>query len=229
MTKEESVIRFYVLCNKLKDVIRTGWTDWHIERERLESVAEHIYGVQMLALAMKSQYEYDIDIMKVSLMLAVHELEEIFIGDLTIFQISKEEKTKMGHQAVAQVLKGLLIEEEIEKLIYEFDERKTSEAKFAHYCDKLECDLQAKLNDEEGCIVYDEFGKIDKRHTEDNESSLHPQVKELLNSGYSWGQMWMKFWQQNAGYDENFMAVSNYAVSNNISKFKEEKYEYKKI
>ena len=32
------------------------------ERERLESVAEHIFGVQMLAIAMKSEYEYDIDI-----------------------------------------------------------------------------------------------------------------------------------------------------------------------
>ena len=90
--KEKSVIEFYLMCNKLKRVIRTGWQDWNVKAERLESVAEHIYGVQMLALAMKSQYQYDIDISKVIKMLAVHELEEIFIGDLTLFQISKEEK-----------------------------------------------------------------------------------------------------------------------------------------
>ena len=41
-------------------------------------------------------------------MLAVHELEEIYIGDLTQFEISKEEKKKMGHEAVAKILANLL-------------------------------------------------------------------------------------------------------------------------
>ena len=42
------------------DVIRTGWIDWNVKRNRLESVAEHIYSTQMLAIAMKSEYGYDI-------------------------------------------------------------------------------------------------------------------------------------------------------------------------
>ena len=71
MEKSESVIRYYVLCNKLKNVIRTGWKDWNVQRERIESVAEHIYGVQMLAIAMKSQYEYNIDLSKVIMMLVL--------------------------------------------------------------------------------------------------------------------------------------------------------------
>jgi len=79
MSKEENVINYYVLCNKLKNTIRTGWLDWNVKRDRVESVAEHIYGVQMLALAMKSEYEYDIDIMKVIYMLAIHELGETII------------------------------------------------------------------------------------------------------------------------------------------------------
>ena len=68
MSKEENVIKYYVLCNQLKNVIRTGWKEWHVKKERLESVAEHIFGVQMLAIAMKSEYQYNIDIMKVILM-----------------------------------------------------------------------------------------------------------------------------------------------------------------
>lgn len=28
MSKEENVIKYYVLCNKLKDVIRTGWLEF---------------------------------------------------------------------------------------------------------------------------------------------------------------------------------------------------------
>ena len=67
--KEENVLRYYVLCNRLKDVIRTGWKEWQVNRERVESVAEHIFGVQMLAIAMKSEYQYDIDIVIRSLYL----------------------------------------------------------------------------------------------------------------------------------------------------------------
>ena len=108
MSKEQSVVNFYRLCNKLKDVVRTGWKDWKVNRDRVESIAEHIYGVQMLALAMKSEYQYDIDIEKVIFMLAIHELGETIIGDLTQFQISKEEKEKREHEAVHEILGTLL-------------------------------------------------------------------------------------------------------------------------
>lgn len=52
MKKEQKVLNYYVICNRLKDVIRTGWKDWNVKRERIESVAEYIYSVQMLAIAM---------------------------------------------------------------------------------------------------------------------------------------------------------------------------------
>ena len=136
--KAKNVIEFYVLCNKLKNVIRTGWKDWHVAKDRIESVAEHIYGTQMLALAIFSEYQYDIDIFKVIYMLAVHELEEIIIGDLTQFQISREEKQKLGHEAIEKVLSSLSSKEYIKKIIFEFDERKTKEANFAYHIDKLE-------------------------------------------------------------------------------------------
>ena len=63
----ESVVKYYVLCNKLKNVIRTGWKDWNVTKERVESVAEHIFGVQMLAIAMHSQYKYNLDLNKIIL------------------------------------------------------------------------------------------------------------------------------------------------------------------
>lgn len=74
MLKEQNVINYYVICNRLKRIIRTGWKNWYVKCERVESVAEHIYGVQMLAIAMKSEYNYDIDIMKVIFMIAIHEI-----------------------------------------------------------------------------------------------------------------------------------------------------------
>ena len=212
MTKEENVVNYYVICNKLKNIIRTGWKDWNVKKERLESVAEHIFGTQMLAIAMNSEYQYDIDIMKVIFMLAIHELGETIIGDLTQFQISKDEKIKIEHDAVKEILSNLLEKKQIEELFLEFDSHKTKEAMFAYQCDKLECDLQSKLYDEEGCV--------DLNHQEGNKTMDNKLVKQLLQEGNSWSEMWLKFGQSIYPYDDNFIAVSNYALNNNIKKLK---------
>ena len=209
MSKEENVIKYYVLCNKLKNVIRTGWMDWKVQRDRIESVAEHIFGVQMLAIAMKSEFEYDIDIMKVIYMLAIHELGETVIGDLTQFQIDKTQKEKIEHEAVHKILSSLIDGEEIEKLFLEFDAHETPEAMFAYQCDKLECDIQCKLYDQEKCV--------DLSHQEGNNTTNDETVKKLLDSGKSWSDMWLEFGQSKYPYDKNFLAVSNYVKDNNIS------------
>ena len=209
MSKEENVIKYYVLCNKLKNVIRTGWMDWKVQRDRIESVAEHIFGTQMLAIAMKSEFEYDIDIMKVIYMLAIHELGETVIGDLTQFQIDKDEKEKIEHEAVHKILSSLIDGEEIEKLFLEFDAHQTPEAMFAYQCDKLECDIQCKLYDQEKCV--------DLSHQEGNNTTNDETVKKLLDSGKSWSDMWLEFGQSRYPYDNNFLAVSNYVKDNNIS------------
>lgn len=205
--KEKNVIDYYVLCNKLKHIIRTGWQDWNINSDRLESVAEHVYGVQMLAIAMYSEFDYDIDLSKVLYMLSVHELEEIIIGDLTMFQIDREEKKKRGHEAVEKILSKLANKEEIMNLIVEFDERETNEAKFAYLCDKLECDLQARL--------YDLSGSAELSYSDSNILN-DPKVHDLLDKGYSFSEMWLRFGQEMYPYDDNFLSVSNYALNNNI-------------
>lgn len=208
MEKEEKIIKYYVLCNKLKTIIRSGWGKWGVNAERVESVAEHIYGVQMLAIAMQSEYKYDINLERVILMLAVHELEEIIIGDLTPFQISKEEKEKKGHLAVKEILKDLDIGQEIEQIVFEFDAGQTMDAKFARWCDKLECDLQCKLYDESNCV--------DLNKQEHNEVMQDELVNKLLNEEKSWSIMWLKYNQIMNSYDENFLKISNFAINNTI-------------
>ena len=209
MSKAKNVISYYVLCNKLKNVIRTGWQDWKVSKERIESVAEHVYGVQMLAIGMYSEYQYNLDLKKVIMMLAIHELGETVIGDLTQFQISKEEKEKIEHEAVHKILEPLVIGDEIENLFLEFDARKTKEALFAYQCDKLECDIQCKLYDEEGCV--------DLTKQEGNKTADDKQVKSLLEAGKSWSDMWIEFGRLRYPYDQNFFEVSNYITDNKIS------------
>ena len=206
MEKAEKVINYYVICNKLKNVIRTGWKDWNVKRDRIESVAEHIYGVQMLAIAMKSEFNYDIDLMKVIFMLAIHEIGEAVIGDITQFQISREEKEILEHKAVHEILDNLIDGELIEKLFLEFDERKTKEALFAYQCDKLECDLQCKLYDLEGCV--------DLNKQDNNKTFYHKDVQALLGDN-SWSDMWLKFGQQkypltNSSYNARIILCSGW-------------------
>lgn len=208
MEKEKKVINYYVLCNKLKNVIRTGWKDRNVQKERLESVAEHIFWVQMLAIAMKSEYQYDIDIMKVIFMIAIHELWETVIWDLTEFQISREEKERIEHEAVHKILKDLADGEEIEKIFLEFDGHKTKEANFAYQCDKLECDLQCKLYDEEWCV---DLNKQQSCNAIENEK-----VQKLLKENKTWSEMWLEYDKENILYDENFKEIINYVLNHKI-------------
>ena len=215
MTKEESVIKYYVLCNQLKHIIRTGWKNWNVQKDRIESIAEHVFGTQMLAIAMKSEYQYDVNIMKVIYMLAIHELGESLIGDLTQFQIKKEEKEKIECEAVQKILNGLLDGKKIQSLFLEFEECITNEARFAYMCDKLECDLQSKLYDEEECV--------DLNKQDGNKALENRKIQELIKSGASWSTMWLQYGQQVYPYDANFIAVSDYAMKNEISDFNKRK------
>ena len=210
MEKEKKVINYYVLCNKLKNVIRTGWKDRNVQKERLESVAEHIFWVQMLAIAMKSEYHYDIDMMKVIFMIAIHELWETIIWDLTEFQVSREEKIRIEHDAVHEILKDLIDWEEIEKIFLEFDAHQTKEANFAYQCDKLECDLQCKLYDEEWCV---DLSKQESCNAIENE-----RVQQLLKENKAWSEMWLQYDKEVIPYDENFKAIINYALDNTLRK-----------
>lgn len=209
MLKEKNVVNYYLLCDKLKNIIRTWWIYWNVQRERVESIAEHIFGTQMLALAMKSEYNYDIDIMKVIYMLAIHELWETIIWDLTPIQISREEKEKIEHEAVHKILSSLIDGKEIEKLFLEFDSHKTPEAIFAYQCDKLECDLQCKLYDQEWCV--------DLTQQEGNEVMDTEFMKEWLKDGKSWSDLWLEYWWEKYNYDDNFMTVSSYIKNHTIN------------
>lgn len=210
MEKAAKIIQYYTLTQKLKNLIRTGWKDWQVCGDRLESVAEHVYGTQMLAIAMYSEYHYDFDLKKVILMLAVHELEETVIGDLTMFMISIEEKLEKAHEAISGILASLSIGDELKSLILEFDARETDEARFAFFCDKLECDLQAKL--------YDEEHRVTLTGQENIATTADDDVRKLLKSGKSWSEMWLTFSQNRYHYDDNFLEVSDYAVCHQISK-----------
>jgi len=142
-------------------------------------------------------------------LIAIHELWETIIWDLTEFQVSREEKIRIEHDAVHEILKDLIDWEEIEKIFLEFDEHKTKEANFAYQCDKLECDLQCKLYDEEWCV---DLSKQQSCNAIENE-----RVQKLLKENKTWSEMWLQYDSENIPYDENFKAMINYAQKHKIN------------
>lgn len=178
MEKEKllNVLHYYYETNTLKEVERTGWKYWNVSRDkRIESIPEHIYGTQQLAIAIFSEFDLKIDIFKVIAMLSVHETEEINIGDKTPFDgVSEQEKMEMGKKAVAKTFSVLDKKDMFTQLVDEFNERQTPEAKFAYFCDKMECDLQAKKYSDDGRCS---FSNVSKNIMEDE------RVKKIIANG----------------------------------------------
>ena len=79
-----NIIKFYMITNRLKEKIRTGWQEIDVSAERLESVAEHVYGCAMLAIAIDSEYELNIDMYKVQRMVCLHEIVENIKKEFTM-------------------------------------------------------------------------------------------------------------------------------------------------
>ena len=206
--KIKDIMSFYALCSKLKDTIRKGPLTWNANRERIESVAEHIYGVQMLAISIYYQFGYKLDLNKVIYMLAIHELEEIEIGDLAFYETTKEDKLEKGKNATDLILKNLVGKEEISKLLDEYNERKTNEAIFAYHCDKLECDVQMKLYDQEGCF--------DLSSQPNNPIIDLPSVRKVLDSESNISNAWIEFDRSKFEDDPVFIEIINWLKDNNI-------------
>lgn len=172
----EKVLEFYYKTSTLKEVERSGWNTWNVSRDkRVESIPEHVYGAQQLAFAIYSEFDIDVDIFKVNSLLAYHETEEVDIGDLNPFSgVSAAQKAELGTIAVEKIVGNMKKKNLIKSLIDEFNERKTPEAQFAYFCDKMEADLMAKKYQNEGRFSFD---KVSSRILNDK------RVQKILSEG----------------------------------------------
>ena len=175
-SKLEKVLEFYYKTSTLKEVERSGWNTWNVSRDkRVESIPEHVYGAQQLAFAIYSEFDIDVDIFKVNSLLAYHETEEVDIGDLNPFSgVSATQKAELGTIAVEKIVGNMKKKNLIKSLIDEFNERKTPEAQFAYFCDKMEADLMAKKYQNEGRFSFD---KVSSRILNDK------RVQKILSEG----------------------------------------------
>lgn len=211
--KNFEIFRFYYLNRVLKEKIRSGWdlTHWNICNERIERISEHCVESIALAIALASEFDFNIDLNKVISTLSVHEIGEINIGDITPFDdITPEQKEEIEHKAIIDVIGNLSNRNNIINLIFEFDKRKTNEAKFAHYCDKLEADIQSKVYQDMGCHHL-------LTEQQNNVVFKSAKIQKMLQDGATTAfDIWYE-WDKPIYVDEPvFTKVLNYVKDNNI-------------
>ena len=178
------VFDFYLNHSILKQKERSGWVKWNVSGRR-ESVAEHISSCQALAWALYSEYELELDIFKVIAMLSIHEEGESIIGDITPYDgVSTATTEEIEKEAVDSICGLLKRGNIIVSLFDEFEAKETPEAKFAFLCDKLDCDLQAKLySDNEKCNISNATYEI----------MSHFKVRDIIKNGAQ--TVWDVFWE----------------------------------
>lgn len=215
--KLENTLRFYVLASKLEYKIRTGWDDnhWNISGERRESVAEHVYSTCILAIALESEFNLKLNLEKVIMMLVLHELGEVIIGDITPFDnISREEKIKKEFEAIKTILGGLQKGEEYYNLLLEFDEKKTKEAIFAYFCDKMDADLQSKIYQDMGC-----HNSLTEQ--ENNVVFKDPKIQQIVKNGAKEPyDVWYEWAKSTYKGDEIFLSLLDYVKKTDTSEIK---------
>jgi putative hydrolases of HD superfamily len=130
--------RFVVELDKLKSVFRRTLL---LDKSRTENDAEHSWEMATMALVLHSYAEPGTDLLRVLKMLLIHDLVEIDAGDTYVYDEKALSHQAEREAAAATRVFGLLKEPESAELYAlwrEFEDRVTSEARFARALDRLQ-------------------------------------------------------------------------------------------
>jgi len=209
--KVKNICDFYAITHKLQTTLRAGWVDCGVPAPRLQSVAEHVYATQMLALAVNTEFALGLDMGKVALLLAVHEIGECIIGDIPAYgaTISREEKKRIEQNAVEKIAGLIGNPVIIRDLFLEFENKSSPEAKFCFLIDKLECCFQAKYHEDAGHLQW---------------NGLNPNSAQKERIDKRWAQGYTRFsdfWidagiEQHFVNEPHFKAVAEYIIKNSV-------------
>lgn len=172
----EKQIMFIKEVEGLKSVLREAWGS----SGRRESTAEHSWRLTLLAGLLAPSFE--VDLSKTLMMCLVHDLGELYIGDISAASNPDEgEKHEAEERDVKKVL-SLLPEsqaEELFKLWGEYNENRTAEAKLVKALDKAETIIQH--NQGENPPDFDYEFNLDYGKQYFSENPLLQELRKLLD------------------------------------------------
>lgn len=103
----DGILRPYLRILGLKRLYRQGWLKRDVPELVCESVADHSFGTAMLALLVAGRPPFqDADPDKACRMAMVHELGEVYAGDITpVDGVSKEDKHALERESLERVVR----------------------------------------------------------------------------------------------------------------------------
>lgn len=150
------IMAFFEVCH-LKQLYRQGWLRRGVPHERCESIAEHSFGMAVLALWL-AQTQPELDVDKVVRMALLHDLGEVYAGDIIPSDgVSEAEKHLREAQGVRRILSRLPEGQDYIALWEEFETGASMEARFVRQIDRLEMGLQAAVYQRQGMVDAGEF------------------------------------------------------------------------
>jgi putative hydrolase of HD superfamily len=147
MSEARTILDFMALAERLKCELRHSW----LSNGRQESVAEHCWQMTLMAMLMHRHLKQPVDLGRTLKMILTHDLVEALVGDVPLFDTSERKTLKPEREREAiKVIRGMLdptTGQELHDLWYEFEERRTPEARLAGALDHLEVQIQHNLAD----------------------------------------------------------------------------------
>ncbi|MFO7897119.1 MAG: HD domain-containing protein [Candidatus Cloacimonadales bacterium] len=169
-TFAQPVLQVYLEIASLKNLFRQGWLQAGLKSSACESVADHSFASAILAWLIAQEYLPQLDSNKIIKLALLHEIGEIYGGDITPNdQIGQHEKFLLEFASMQQVLSKLPNANYWCGLWEEFEKGKTAEARFVKQIDKLEMALQAYIYQESNQLQVDGFYASAEKVLEDEE------------------------------------------------------------
>lgn len=139
-TRLKQQFDFLVEIDKLKLITRQ--TRLLCDNNRRENDAEHSWHLALYVMILKEYSNVpDLDWLRVIKMVLIHDLVEIYAGDVFIYDDKLREQKKQLEQEAANKLFAILPDDqcsEMHALWNEYENKSTPEAKFAAVVDKLQ-------------------------------------------------------------------------------------------
>jgi len=156
--KLDPILNILSEVSRLKTLFRQGWLKRGIPESKCESVADHCFLTVITAYLIAERDFPELDLTKVLKLAIIHEIGEVYVGDITpVDGVSEEEKYKQEREAVKSVFSELDDGNGYLNLWEEFEAGETPEASFVKQIDKLEMALQAYNYKQHGYDRMDEF------------------------------------------------------------------------
>lgn len=172
MTRLEQQVKFLVEIDKVKNIFRQTYL---ADSSRKENDAEHSWHLAIAAFLLKEHMKEEVDLLKVIIMVLIHDLVEIDAGDTYAYDDTGTETKREREEKGADRIFGMLPEDQgryFRELWEEFEAYESADAKFAHLLDNFQPLL---LNDASGGRSWEEHGvrksQIYKRNVKIEETS----------------------------------------------------------